>query len=287
MRKTLLGRVPEASPIYALHPVTRFVLLLATGFAPIFIDLPEANLLFLAAILLAMVWAGVDLSRLKIYTPLLVTLFLFMFLVVLIFPGQDAAYTHIRLGPVGTFYQPIFWAFVSYCRILALLFASIFYFSTNLERDTLVALRTLRVPFAATYVAALSIRAAGMFMEDFAVVRQAERARGLDTASMSLRDKGKLYVMYMVPLFTLALRRAEEIGAALFARGYNVLGRVASGGRRADYLVSRFPVRPADYLGMALLATAFASIVYLQLVESAFRIHNSPLNRFFLERLAG
>ncbi|WP_432718355.1 hypothetical protein [Pectinatus frisingensis] len=46
MKKTVLGFVPIKSPIYALHPVTRIVLFIALGFIPLFIQMPEVNLLF-------------------------------------------------------------------------------------------------------------------------------------------------------------------------------------------------------------------------------------------------
>jgi energy-coupling factor transporter transmembrane protein EcfT len=145
----------------------------------------------------------------------------------------------------------------------------------------LIALRTLRVPFAATYLAALSLRSAGMFMEDFSIIRQAEQARGLDTSTLSLRDRVKLYTMYTVPLFSLAIRRSTEIAAALFARGYTVSGRPPGDRTRADYVVSRYDFTPLDWIVSVGTVLLFVAVVYLQTVHGLFRIDNSFLNDYF------
>ena len=76
---------------------------------------------------------------------------------------------------------------------------------------------------------------AGMVLEDFHIVRQAEQARGFDPAGKSLPYKIRQYVMYMVPLFALSLRRSEEFTNALVARGYAFTGEVSKI-KRADYI---------------------------------------------------
>lgn len=71
-----------------------------------------------------------------------------------------------------------------------------------------------------------------MFMEDIKIIREAERARGLDETALSLADRAKLYAMYLMPLFTLAIRRTDEISNALYARGYTPSGKMENGGER-------------------------------------------------------
>ena len=71
-----------------------------------------------------------------------------------------------------------YWTFASYWRLMAMLFGTIQYFSTNRERETLVAIRTLKAPFVVTYFFSLALRSAGMFLEDMHIIREAERARG-------------------------------------------------------------------------------------------------------------
>lgn len=280
-RKTLLGIVPNDSPFFAFHPVTRLTLLLFFSIAPLFIDLPELNLLLTALAILLLRWGHVQLSQIRRYIPLLATVALFMFAVAMLAPGDRTTLTPIHfLGK--TFYaEPLWWAFVSYCRLVSMLFGAILYFSTNRERDLLVALRTLRIPFAATYVLALSIRSAAMFMEDFSTIREAQQARGLDLNSMSIADKIKLYTMYAVPLFALALRRADEISNALFARGYTLTASPATGGRRGDYLLKKYNLGPRDYtVNLLLLLSLLLTAVFGKMFH-AFSADRSLLRGLF------
>jgi energy-coupling factor transporter transmembrane protein EcfT len=280
-RKTLLGFVPEESIFYNLHPATRLIIFIVSGFAPIWIDLPEINIAIIVLLLVLFTVGGVDLSRLKIYLPMMVTVAIFMFGIRFLFPAYESGYIPMRVGPFTVYYQPIFWAFISYWRIFALVFASIFYFSTNRENDTLIALRAFRTPFAATYLMALSLRSAGMFMEDFSIIRQAEQARGLDTDALSLRDKIKLYTMYTVPLFSIAIRRATEVSAALFARGYTISGKPPGKKKRAVYVLTRYPFKGLDWFVSIFFVLLFVITVYLQSVHGTFRIEHSPMNHFF------
>ena len=118
-----------------------------------------------------------------------------------------------------------------------------------------------------------------MFMEDFKTIREAEQARGLDLDAMSLREKVTLYTMYTVPLFAVALRRAEEISNALFARGYTLSGRPASGGTRTDYLRKRFPVRTRDWAMTGALIGSFVAVTVLSQATGVFSDSVSPLRQ--------
>lgn len=280
MRRTLLGVVPLESPLYRLHPVTRLFSLVLLAVGPLFIDIPELNVLWFIFILVLMKYGKVNISGLKIYLPLVFTVAIFMFSVAIIFPGKDPSYIPFKFLGITMYYQRMFWTVVSYLRLMAMLFGTIQYFSTNRERDTLVALRALKVPFAVTYFVSLSLRAADMFMQDLRTIREAERARGLDESSLSLRDRAKLYAMYMIPLFTLAIRRADEISNALFARGYTYSGKVLGGGRRVDYIMSQYEFKPLDTFLCALQVLIFVGIAFLQFRYGLFRIDNSPLNHY-------
>ncbi len=284
-RKTLLGYVPLTSPLYQFHPVTRLVMFVFLGVIPLFIFMPEINFVLLAINLALMRWGRVDLSRLRMYLPIIFTVAIFMFTVVILAPGRDPGYTPLDVGPFVIYYQPVFFTFAAYWRLIAMLFGTIFYFSTNRERDTLVALRTLRLPFVASYVIGLSIRSAGMFMEDFRTIREAEQARGLDTRALRFSDQVKLYMMYLVPLFSIALRRADEISNALFTRGFTISGQVGTGGKRSDYICSLYPFTARDVFAIVLMAVIFAGVALVQSLFGVFAIENSPLNLFLRRTL--
>ncbi|MEW6623512.1 MAG: energy-coupling factor transporter transmembrane component T [Bacillota bacterium] len=175
---------------------------------------------------------------------------------------------------------PIRWALVSYIRILALILASIFYFSTNRERDILAGFRSMGMPFVVSYFFGLALRSAGMFIEDLRTVREAEQARGLDYSVVSFKDKLKFYAMYMIPLFTLALRRGDEISNALFARGYSFGGK-PPGGKRVDYVLTKYSMSIFDKPLIALLGVAFLALVFIKFKYNLFSVDNSIVNSFF------
>ena len=286
LRKTLLGYVPIESPFYQYHPVTRLVMFIFFGVVPIFIDMPEINFALVVCMIGLLLWGKADLRRMRIYMPLIVTVAIFMFLVVFLAPGKDPSYTPIHIGAFTIFYQPVFFTFASYWRLMAMLFGTIIYFSTNRERDMLVALRSLKLPFIASYVIGFSIRAAGMFMEDFSTIREAEQARGLDKSALKLTDQVKLYVMYLVPLFSIALRRADEISHALFARGYTFTGKVGHGDKRSDYILTKYKIAPKDWAWIAIFVILFVGAGVAEYGFGAFRLPHSPIN-ILLRQLLG
>jgi len=284
-KKTLLGMVPVESPFYGYHPVSRLVLLVFLSVAPLFINLPEVNLAFILLTLGLLRWGRVQVGQVKKYLPLLFTVALFMFTVASLAPGDRDRLTPFRLAGLTFYFEPVWWAFVSYCRLVAMLFGAVLYFSTNRERDTFVALRSVGLPFAASYAGALSIRSAGMFMEDFATIREAEQARGLDLDALAFREKVRLYTMYTVPLFAVALRRADEISNALFARGYTLSGRPAGGGKRTDYLRRRYRMTVRDWVISGGLTGLFVLTALLSRTTLIFSDAGSPLRRLIATAL--
>lgn len=283
--KTLLGHVPLSSPLYKFHPVTRLIMFVFFGVIPLFIFVPEINFCLLIVNLILLRIGKVDIRRLRIYMPIIFTVAFFMFTVVILAPGDDPSNTPLEVLGITIYYQPVFFTFAAYWRLIAMLFGTIVYFSTNRERDMLIGLRTIRLPFIASYVVSLSIRSAGMFMEDFRTIREAEQARGLDTKAMRFSDQVKLYMMYLIPLFSIALRRADEISNALFARGYTITGRVATGGKRSDYIRSLYPITTLDIVAIAFLGIVFITTAVAQIGFGVFAIGKSPLNIYLRDLL--
>ena len=282
MRRTLLGTVPVQSPLYQLHPVTRLFTLLFLGVVSLFILIPEINVALIILILIYLRWAKVDISGLRIYLPLTVTVAIFMFSVSIAFPTIKPEYHPFVFLGITFYYESLFFTFASYWRLMAMLFGTIQYFSTNRERDTLVGIRTLKAPFVVTYFFSLALRSAGMFLEDMRTIREAERARGLDESSMALRDRAKLYAMYMIPLFTLAIRRTDEISNALFARGYTISGRLEDGVKRSDYILTLYKIRTIDKVLITIMVTTFVLVGILQIGYGTFSMEHSPLFKLLL-----
>lgn len=276
MCKTVLGFVPAQSPIYAFHPTTRLLLYVFMSFLPLVFQTPELELALVALSVLIYMWAGVPARNLKMYVPMLILVFFFVSVSYIVFPSVPAGEAPIMVGPVAVYASSLIRGLLVYTRVIALLFATIVYFSTNRERDILVALRCLHVPFVVSYFIGLVLRSAGTFIEDYRVVKEAEKARGLDMSSAPLLTKVTHFPMYMIPLFTLAIRRSEDISVGLYAKGTVLLQK--DGAKRPDYMRTLYTRRGRDVALVAMLALVLVGCEAFQLVTGSFGVSHSVLN---------
>ncbi len=277
MNKTLLGYVPTQSPIYAIHPFVKLFFLLVVSLFPMFVSAPEWNIALMLVILLLMAISRVDIRTLRIYVPIAISMGSIIIISYIIMSGNHPEYLLVaRFAGIKVYWERVRDAVVVYFRILPMIFTMVFFLSTSRERDVIVAMRTIRLPFVVTYVFAMALRSAGMVLEDFQIVRQAEQARGFDTTGKSLVYRLRKYVMYMIPLFALSLRRAEEFTNALVARGYAFTGE-ASRVRRADYILTHYSFKYYDAVFTALIGLSFIALLILRYGYRFFTIEQSWL----------
>ncbi len=277
MNKTMLGYVPNESPIYAIHPFVKLFFLLVVSLFPMFISAPEWNLL-LMILIMALLWVSrVNLRTLRIYVPVAISMGMIILLSYTVLGGVHPEYREIlRIGGVHIYWERLRDAVVVYCRILPMIITMVFFLTTSRERDVIIAMRTAKLPFVVTYVFAMALRSAGMVLEDFQIVRQAEQARGFDSNGKSLIYKIRKYVMYMIPLFALSLRRSEEFTNALIGRGYAFTGEAAKV-KRADYILTHYTFKSYDKAFTILLALALVGVLVLRYGFGYFSLDNSWL----------
>ena len=277
MNKTLLGYVPTQSPIYAVHPFVKLYFLLIVSLFPMFVVAPEWNIYLMLAILFLMWLSRVDMRTLRIYVPIAVSMGSIILISYILMSGTHPEFQLVaRFAFIKVYWERVRDAIVVYFRILPMIFTMVFFLSTSRERDVIVAMRTIRLPFVVTYVFAMALRSAGMVLEDFQIVRQAEQARGFDPTGKSLGYRLRQYVMYMIPLFALSLRRAEEFTNALVARGYAFTGE-ASRVRRADYMLTHYSFKYYDTIFTILISTSFILLLVLRYGYQFFSIEQSWL----------
>lgn len=277
MNKTLLGYVPTQSPIYAIHPFVKLFFLLIISLFPMFVTAPEWNMLLMLVIILLMWISRVDMRTLKIYVPVAISMGSIIIISYILMGGTHPEYELItQFAGIKVYWERVRDAIVVYFRILPMIFTMVFFLSTSRERDVIVAMRTIRLPFVVTYVFAMALRSAGMVLEDFQIVRQAEQARGFDTTGKSLAYKIRKYVNYMIPLFALSLRRSEEFTNALVARGYAFTGEI-SRIKRADYVLTHYSFKYFDIVFMALISISFIALLIMRFGYNYFGIDESAL----------
>lgn len=277
MNKTLLGYVPDESPIYAVHPFVKLYFLLIISLFPMFVQAPDWNFALILFIIFLMWASRVNMSTLKIYIPVAISMGTIILLSYTVLGGTHPEFQLVvNLGGIPIYWERIRDALVVYFRVLPMIFTMVFFLSTSRERDIIVSMRSVRIPFVATYITAMSLRAAGLVLEDFQIVRQAEQARGFDPVGKSLAYKIRQYVMYMVPLFALSLRRSEEFTNALVARGYAFVGE-ASKVKRADYILTHYSYKYFDYIFIILITVSFITLLILRFGYGYFGIDQSWL----------
>lgn len=277
MNKTILGYVPVESPIYAIHPFVKLFFLLVVSLFPLFISAPEWNIA-LVIILLLLMWASrVNMRTLRIYIPIAISMGTVILISYTILGGVHPEFELLtRVAGINIYWERLRDAAVVYFRILPMIFTMVFFLSTSRERDMIVAMRSIRVPFVVTYVFAMALRAAGMVLEDFGIVRQAEQARGFDTRGKSLPYKIRKYVMYMIPLFALSLRRSEEFTNALIARGFAFMGE-ASRVKRPDYILTHYSFTRLDMALTLLIGLSFVGLLVMRYGFGSFALEDSLL----------
>jgi energy-coupling factor transporter transmembrane protein EcfT len=272
MNKTLLGYVPTESPIYIIHPFVKLFFMLIVSLFPMFVSAPEWNLLLILILILFMWISRVDMRTLKIYVPVAISMGSIIILSYVILGGTHPEFQLItRFLGINIYWERIRDALVVYFRVLPMILTMVFFLSTSRERDVIVAMRSIRLPFVVTYVFAMALRAAGMVLEDFHIVRQAEQARGFDSTGKSIPYKLRKYVMYMIPLFALSLRRSEEFTNALVARGYSFTSKI----KRADYVLTHYSFKYYDAVLTAIISLAFVTILVLHFGYQYFSIDQS------------
>ena len=280
MKKTLLGYMPDESFIYHVHPSVKVLFLLVVSLFPMFISAVEWNAALILFLIFLLVVSRVSLRIIKIYIPVAISMGTIILLSYTVLGGRHPEFNLVG-SPLGV---PIYWerirdALVVYFRILPMILTMVFFLSTTREREIVAAFRAARIPFVVTYMIAMSMRAAGMVLEDFRIVRQAEQARGFDTKGKSLPYNIRKYVAYMIPLFALSLRRAEEFTNALVARGYSFRSNV----KRPDYILSRYRFRWWDALACLVIMAGFAALLVARFGYGKFTLEDS----IFLDWLGG
>lgn len=279
MNKTLLGYIPNESPIYAVHPFVKLFFLMTVSLFPMFFSSPDWNISLMIAILILMWISRVDMRTMKIYIPVAISMGSIILLSYTVLGGTHPEFELIfKFWGINIYWERIRDAIIIYFRVLPMIFTMVFFLTTSRERDLIVAMRSIRTPFVVTYIFAMALRAAGMVLEDFQIIRQAEQARGYDPAGKSLPYKIRQYVMYMVPLFALSIRRSEEFTNALVARGYAFTGK-ASKIKRADFVLTHYSFKYFDYIFIIIIAFAFISLLVFHFGFDYFSMDHSWLLR--------
>ncbi len=276
MKRSLLGYLPVESPIFSIHPLTRLLFLLVVSAYPMFVELPELNVLGVFFMLYMFKYGKVDIKIIKNYKLAFLNLLFVIMIAYTFFGGYNPSYRVIaRLGPVKICWENIRWAITVYIRLIFAILIIIFFLSTMRERDVIVGLRALKIPFTICYIVGLSLRSIGMSLVDFNTIREAEKARALNIDELPFKEKIKKFGLYIVPLVALAVRRSNEVSNALDSRGFKISGK-----GRTDYITSKYKYRKFDYIAIAVMLIFMLLILIVDVKFGYFSAENSLFYKF-------
>ncbi len=278
MRRTLLGYLPVESPIHAFHPIIKTFFLLIISVYPLLIDNPEWNIVGIVAMFAIFFLSRVQLSIIKFYTTIMLNIFWIIFIAYTFFGGYTPGYHVIaRWGPILISWENIAWAITVYLKMFFAILVIIYFLSVSRERDVILGLRWVRLPYVIAYMIGLAFRSIGLSLIDFNTIREAEKARALDLKALPLTHKIKKFGLYIVPLVALALRRTEEVSNALDSRGFKFTG--LRGYRRTDYLLSKYRFQSKDAAALGLMLAILAVLTYFRYFTPLLTGQSSALLR--------
>ena len=101
---------------------------------------------------------------------------------------------------------------------------------------------------------------------------------------MSLGDRAKLYAMYMIPSSPLRSGAPMRSAMRCSPAAIHPLGKLEGGGKRSDYILTQYPIKPIDIILVALMVIIFVVVGFLQFRYGLFSMENSPLYQYLLSR---
>jgi len=265
LKRTLLGYLPEESPIHSFHPLTKLFFLILISVFPLLIDNADYNLIGVVCLLAFYFYSKIPLTILRFYTTIMLNILWIIVIAYTFFGGYEQTYTIItKVGPFIISWENIAWAISVYIKMFFGILIIIFFLSTSREKDVIVAFRTLKMPYAFSYAAGLSLRSIGLAIIDFNILREAERARALAINELPILQRIKKFGLYIVPLLFIMLRRADDFANAIDSRGINLFSQR----KKTDYVASKYSLKTRDYIFLSSLAAILLVLLFAKLTST-------------------
>jgi len=252
--KTYIMYVPKESMIHKLDPLTKLIILIVLSTQAVLSREP-----ILSTIVIVLSIGLYVLAKLPVkIVANFVRYWAFMFVIAFISYGwsyRGVGSVVWSLGWIHFTDYAILLAISIVLRLLAILTLGLMFYCSTTQRDVIAGLRKLRIPNAATFVLALSIRSLSILYDDYRRIREAQMARATEFEKGNFLVRLRKMVMLFAPLIVIALARVGTMSASIEARGFRV-----SGGKRTVYYSPR--MKALDYVViLALVAESIAVTV--------------------------
>ncbi len=234
--------IERVSRLHSLHPVVKLIgmiILFAAAFA---CERPLAVVPLLAGVAVgltvAQAWGNIYRLRLLFVMIFVMTLIIWT----LFFRGGVplVSWWRIQISLAGMSF-----ALAMACKLVTFLAVGTLFLSTTTIEEFAYALTRFGFPYRLGFTMTLAFRLVPVFVDAATTVVQAQRCRGFNFDEGSLVQRMRRYVPVLVPVFMIALRRADGMAMALEMRGFQ-------SGRERTVMVER-RIRLADSLVILLL----------------------------------
>ncbi|MFT9214236.1 MAG: energy-coupling factor transporter transmembrane component T [Liquorilactobacillus nagelii] len=256
MNKVLLGRyLPGSSFIHRLDPRSKLILsfyfiiiiFLANNWLTyLFMFAVVAGCILLAKIKLSFFWKGVQ--------PL-IWLILFTVVLQILFSRGETVYW--QWGPFSLTQTGIISGIYVFFRFVLIIFMSTLLTLTTPPLEIAGALESLLKPlkkihfpvYEVSLMLSIALRFVPTLLDEATKIMNAQRSRGVNFDTGSLRQRLHAVVPLLIPLFVSAFNRAEDLATAMEARGYH------GGEGRTKYRVNQWRLRDTLSMFAFLLVT--------------------------------
>ncbi len=203
---------------HRLHPVTKIVVLFLSFISAMALDHP------LWVLLLFMVYAllGARTGAMKNAGRVAVILVLVAVASFGIWSFSYEGGTEVfRLGPLSVTREGMLFGAGMGLRLDLMVFCGLIFLAVTPVEELTHGLTRLGVPFPVGFALSLSFRLAPLFSDTVGSILDAQRARGLIVKGGPI-SRLRLYVPLFVPVFAGALRRTDQLAAALESKGFGL-----------------------------------------------------------------
>lgn len=127
----------------------------------------------------------------------------------------------LELGPVRVTDLGVGFGVAMACRILVMILASTTLMYCTQQRDLVLGLQRLGVPYKASFAFATGFRFLPTMMGVGQTILEAQRARGLDLEKGGVMKRLKNYAAIMAPMIVESIRVAHQLALSIEVRGFD------------------------------------------------------------------
>ncbi len=273
--RTVFGYINVKSPAYNLHPIVKLSLIPFTIVYVLCVFTLEVSLISLVIMALVFKASKIRLSIIKNYLRTLLS-FLSIILIAHAFFSYGCVSTSvIALGPLNLCLVGFFWGVSIYFKILVTVLITVYFLAITTEEDVLQALQALGLNVKVSLVVGLIFKFLYYFQLILEEIKLGEVSRGLNTSELGLFNRIKYLTHRLIPLFTIAFRKIDELSDVLEVRGF---GLSVSGKR----LRIKRKFKLLDLTVLLTMLTASTMLIYLRMF-----VFDNPLKSLLLKLIVG